>query len=661
MNTHKYMRITGNALCLLAIGGSLLTGCGLPGGEEGQGIPGDAKTRIQADLSGAGAECETGDIALETLQQRMPDGELCRAVAAAAGIAESDTGDTLPQKLEQCQSLTLNQDAVYSLEGLGEALPNLRELNIAYDPWEYPQIEDYSPIGELSHLEELRIVWPAGEDVDLSFLAGMGTVTELDLFACDLGDALFLKDMPQLKRLSLGYTPVGDLAVLENMTGLVELEIYGDSNPHMLNIETVGRLTELQELKLQDCGVADISFLSALTGLRELDLARNSVSDISSLTSLTKLERLELTDNRIDDISALQNLTHLYWVGLSGNQVTDLWPLSDKPDMLYLSVSGNPCGDPSPVLTVPYLRFLYREMPKAQEQAETVADWMARYRPDLEEYECFDYKEADLNGDGLPDAAFVVNGDFMEEEVCSYNNERRLFILLRERDGSFSEVEHDIRMGDLISGGGRGDPYRGIWMGNGYVLAQSESGSGVGAVTTKIYRYRQGGLEPVWTVVVDDGWDGDTVSVYNEQEPGNWVRYAVALDEENGHTVRVDLANGISPAAHKALPEMDRYYVHRDKLPTCMDGTAAMECFRDSREGEWTREELPYAPWQKENYELLKGVELPYYYYEGGDAYFFYYDLKSSGGEFYHVIRYVWDGKYHQDYRIEDSTGEIEG
>ena len=163
MNTHKYMRITGNALCLLAIGGSLLTGCGLPGGEEGQGIPGDAKTRIQADLSGAGAECETGDIALETLQQRMPDGELCRAVAAAAGIAESDTGDTLPQKLEQCQSLTLNQDAVYSLEGLGEALPNLRELNIAYDPWEYPQIEDYSPIGELSHLEELRIVWPAGE------------------------------------------------------------------------------------------------------------------------------------------------------------------------------------------------------------------------------------------------------------------------------------------------------------------------------------------------------------------------------------------------------------------------------------------------------------------------------------------------------------------
>ncbi len=62
MNTHKHMRVTGKVLCLLAIGGSLLTGCGLPGGEEGKGIPGDAKTRIQADLSGTVAECETEDM-----------------------------------------------------------------------------------------------------------------------------------------------------------------------------------------------------------------------------------------------------------------------------------------------------------------------------------------------------------------------------------------------------------------------------------------------------------------------------------------------------------------------------------------------------------------------------------------------------------------------
>lgn len=639
---------------IFVIGAVIVTGCGAARpGQQLETSPNQSESNIGSE-SGA-----KENPVMETLRQWMPDEELCRAVANAAGIEESDSGETLLQKLEQCQSLTLNQDDIYSLEGLGEALPGLRELNIDYYSWDDPQVEDYSPIGELSHLEKLRIAWPVGEDLDFSFLAGMGTVTELDFFACDLKDTLFLSEMPQLKRLSLGYTPVGDLEVLENMTGLEKLKIYGDRNGDIKNAGTIGRLTDLRELTLQDCGIEDISYLSALTRLRNLDLARNSVMDISSLASLTELERLHLAENQISDIAALQNLTHLYDVGLSGNQIRDFWPLSDKPDLLYLSVSGNPCTDPGPVLTVPYLHFEDRKLPETEEQLKTVSDWMAKYRPDMEEYECFDYKEADLNGDGLPDAAFVVNGDFMEEEVYSYNNERRLFILLRNRDGSFSEVEHDIRMGDLISGGGRGDPYRGIWMGNGYVLAKSESGSGVGTVTTKIYRYKQGGLEPMWTIVVDDCWDGDTVSVHNEQEPGTWVRYAIALDEYC--TVRVDLANGIYPATHKALPEMDRYYVHRDKLPTRMDGTAALECFRDSREGEWTREELPYASWQKENYELLKGVDLPDHYYEDGNAYFFYYDLESFAGEYYHVIRYVWDGKYHQDYRVKDSTGEIEG
>ena len=37
-----------------------------------------------------------------------------------------------------------------------------------------------------------------------------------------------------------------------------------------------------------------------------------------------------------------------------------------------------------------------------------------------------------------------------------------------------------------------------------------------------------------------------------------------------------------------------------------------------------------------------------------------YRDIELDKGEYYHVIRFVWDGKYHQDYRIKDSTGELE-
>ena len=89
------------------------------------------------------------------------------------------------------------------------------------------------------------------------------------------------------------------------------------------------------------------------------------------------------------------------------------------------------------------------------------------------------------------------------------------------------------------------------------------------------------------------------------------------------------------------------------------------------------REELTYADWQKENYELLFGVDLPEYYYvvpDGGtssdagekpegeqhiDSDCFYYNgLTDRGGEYYHRIQFIIDGK-REEYLIRDITGEI--
>ena len=81
------------------------------------------------------------------------------------------------------------------------------------------------------------------------------------------------------------------------------------------------------------------------------------------------------------------------------------------------------------------------------------------------------------------------------------------------------------------------------------------------------------------------------------------------------------------------------------------------------------QEPLPYASWQKEGYELLKGVKLPDYYYVvqgdvGGETdasadCIYYLDLEIDDGEYYHVIRYERDGNY-KDYKIKDSTSELE-
>lgn len=674
----------GFLLCGTLLCGLLLTGCGLPGaGQTAESIPRAVEPVAESDAYRETESSTDSRTAREILPELLQDEGLRTIVRNAARIAWEDEEEALWQKLEQCEYLLLQRESVHSLEGLGAALPNLQSLTINYGAWDDSEILDFAPIAELSCLSQLYIQYPAGRELDFSFLAKMDTVTELFLVNCDLKDASFLTEMSQLECLSLYQTPVEDLAVLENMTGLVELALYG--NGEAKNMETIGKLLNMQDLGLQDCGIEDISFLGGLTRLRSVNLNYNAVTDLTPLAELTELERLGLVGNavsdispiaglenlfdlaldgnHISDISALKNLPHLNQVGLSDNQIQDFSPLKDKRELLYVSVSGNPCTDLEPVLTVPFLYFANRSAPDSEEHLKTVADWMERYRPDMEEYECSDYMEADLNGDGLPDAVFVVDGEFMEDDIYAYDNEHRLFILLRNKDGSWREVEHDIHIGDFISGGMRGDPYRGMWMGGGYVLVKEEHGSGDGTTATEVYRYRQGRLERVWTVAVDDyiGAEGYDVRVYNEEE-GTWVKYAIAMD--GYRMVRVDLADNEYPATHGAFPNLEiyssSYYIYPDKLPTCMDGAAALECFRDSEEGDWVQEMLPYAPWQKENYELLMGVELPDYYYVTEDAYFYYRELKYSGGEYFHVIRYVWDGKYHQDYRIKDSTGELE-
>ncbi len=606
-----------------------------------------------------------------------------------AGISEEDTEEVILQKLEQWESLELgNGKYLPSLECL-RLWPNLKRLVISYDVLLGSPIQDFSPIAELTQLRELYIKYPAGEELDFSFLAKMDTVKELFLVNCDLKDASFLREMPQLQCLSLYKTPVDDLAVLENLTELVELSLYG--NREAEHIETVGRLLKMQDLGLQDCGISDISFLSSLKDLRGVNLNYNSVTDLSPLTGLSGLERLGLVENEvsdlsplagldklydlaldgnsISDISALSGLSRLNQVGLSNNRIGDFSPLADKPELLYAAVSGNPCADLRPVAQVPLLNF--GSGPASEEQLKVVTDWMEKQRPDVEEYECIDFSEADLDGDGLQDVAFVLRDEPAEwGELIIVNDTRHMYILLQQKDGSYKELKNDIHIMNPDVGGMRGDPYRGMWMGKGQVLILHAWGSSSGARETEIYQYLQGSLERVWTIRVEDSRaEGFDVTVYNETD-GTWSRYALAHD--GYRMVRVDLASDEYPV-HWAFPRLslyyDTYHTYPEGLPVNMDTTAALEYVREYLRMEVTREALPYVAWQKKGYELLKGVELPDYYYvvqEDGDGetdtredYIYYFDLEIGNGEYYHVIRYEKDG-HSMDYRINDSTGELE-
>ncbi len=615
-------------------------------------------------------------------------------VCSYAGIGEEDSRAVIREKLEQCENLEVREapygTRVCSLKDLAY-LPHLKTLSITFQRQDDSRIEDFTPIADLHELKELHISYV--EEEDLSFLGEMHTVTELFLSSCQLKDTAFLGEMSQLESLSLSMTPVDDMAVLENLTELKKLSLAG--NQGASNIEIIGKLSKLEDLELRECGIGDIQFLSSLKELRALNLNSNSISDITPLEGLTGLERLELSKNELCDLSPLANLTNLYMLSLEGNeirdispllglsrlnqaelsdnQIVDFSPLEGKTELLYASVSGNPCKSLKPLLHLPILSVGGRREP-SEKQLKIAAGQIEKKWPDLEEYTCIDFAEGDLNGDGRMDVAFVVEGEFWKIERAYDSYSRRLVVLLGQADGSFREVPHMISVWDKEAGGTRGDPYGSIWMETGYVLLEQSFGSSGGAVVSELYCWQNGRLELSSTIRTGDsrfafGYD---VSVYEEAQ-GEEYRFAIAF-EDGWRMVRVDLADREHPI-HKAFPKMElydvSYIIHSEKLKVSTEPSAALKLLLERLGRDMIQEKLPYAAWQKEGYERLKGVNLPDFYYvrkdsraseneetENGGEYLYYCDLIEQQGEYFHEILYEREEE-RKTYWVNDSTREI--
>ena len=705
----KVKRCIGLGILLLMTGCSLLLcACG-----QEMGPPQDNTVTLSGTVTETKETAETEKItaenADETLALLIEDKGFRESVRYGTDIVEEDSPEIVLQKLNNCESIVLREasygkygNAIYSLESLS-LLPNLKRLVIDIDQWDDSVIADFTPIAQLSQLEELYISYGKDEQIDLSFLGEMHTITGLFLTRCKVTDFSFLGEMPQLQCLSLYETPIEDLAVLEKLPELVELSLSGNENAK--HIEAVGTLTKMQDLGIQYCGIEDISFLSGLTELRSVNLNGNSVTDITPLADLNKLERLGLAENRVNDISVIGNMSnlfdlaldgneirdisvltqlpHLNQVGLSDNQIEDLSPLAGKEELMYAAVFGNPVKNIEPVWEVP--RLLYTDKGVSDEEETFIADWLAEHYPEAEEFECVDCIQGDLNNDGRQDIAFVVDSDafdvFEEDFPERMPDDRRLFILLQQNDGSWVEQADTPQISSALSGGTRGDPYYGAFMQAGYLLIKEGWGSSSGTVETEIYEYQNGRLSLVKRISVDDYSyaDGYDVRVQSERD-GTWQSYAIAMD--GYRMVRVDLADS-EHLTHKAFPVINlfqmsyRIYDHETESQIT-SGEALDRVLEAAVEdaASAVQEKLPYAEWQKEGYELLLGVTLPDYYYvmpetqkEADDEaaewpgdYLYYEGVIWEDGRLYHRFYLVieWGRSWKKrEFLLDDATGEI--
>ncbi|MCM1253521.1 MAG: hypothetical protein NC321_11920 [Clostridium sp.] len=645
------------------------------------------------DLSGAAN-------ADEVLELLIEDEGFRECVHYKLGIEEDDLADEVLRKLENCESITLEEapsgNAIYSLEALS-LMPNLTWFGININSWDDSAIEDFTPIAQLSKLEELYINDERDEQIDLSFLGQMHTITALFLPNCKMADFSFLEEMPQLQRLSFYETPIEDLAVLEKLPNLVQLSLCGNEN--VKNIEAVGTLTEMQDLNIQRCGIKDISFLSGSTKLRNVSLNGNFITDITPLAGLHKLEHLELSDNGISDISALENLSSLYNLALDDNEIQDIsalaklphlnevrlfnnliedfTPLADKEELMYAAVFGNPAKSLEPIFMVPMLRYTTTGGVSEEEKA-FVTDWLAEHYPGVEQFfTCNDFIEGDLNHDGRRDIAFVATSEAFDDKG-DYLRTLRMFILLQQEDGSWKELANTPEIASSEMGGTKGDLYYGAFIQEGYLLIQEGWGGKSGWEQNSIYEYHNGTLRLASRITVDDDYYavGYDVNIQDERS-GEWQHYAIAWD--GNRNVRVDIEDTEHPA-HKAFPDISlyphSYYIYEKEEPRITSSEALDRVLEEVLEDAFlaVKEELPYAEWQKEGYERLVCVELPDYYYTlpetrheaDGDSpewegdYLYYDRITRENGELScHLIRLVQEDGV-KTFWLNDETGEIE-
>jgi len=247
-----------------------------------------------------------------------------------------------------------NPDDVAALKALAEICGK----KVAYDfsiPGQAVVSEDERSVrvekGRLTGLYLNRIFSTGNLKIDLSLLAKLTALTDLDLSSNKISDLAPLAGLTALTDLGLSSRDICDLGPLAGLTKLTRLSLEYCGGIH--DLRPLSGLRALKYLLLNNIGgITDISPLANLTSLNLLDLSDNKISDLPPLAKLTALDNLDLCGNPISDLTPLAGLTSLTRLNIRDTQVTNYTPLMEiiENGDLFKKLRVN--DDDQPILTV---------------------------------------------------------------------------------------------------------------------------------------------------------------------------------------------------------------------------------------------------------------------------------------------------------------------
>jgi len=220
------------------------------------------------------------------------------------------------QSLESIRNLTSLQRLVIipsNLNGLSPltTLSNLKHLNISGATTLAEPISDFSPLGQLSGLEELHLQahYTLKQD-GLGFLNGMTSLRFLNLAENGLQDANGIQNLPALEELDLSYNnfflSFDDTEIENILGGLSNLKKFwyaGFDGEHVGFLQGMPGLELLTLSRYYLPSDADLATIGGLTNLRELTLSGFADLDVSFLQGLSNLEFLWLGNGTVDSVT----------------------------------------------------------------------------------------------------------------------------------------------------------------------------------------------------------------------------------------------------------------------------------------------------------------------------------------------------------------------
>jgi Leucine-rich repeat (LRR) protein len=279
-------------------------------------------------------------------QAFFADEALQRVVRQAVGKTSMQALDE--SDLLRVRSLEAHNAGIADLGGM-EQLRGLEKLDLSN--WSIIKEVDGRWMIDSSHVAFPFEQW--NQVRDLSPLAGLVKLKELNLSLNPVEDLSPLSGLSQLTELSLGNVLAADVSPLSGLTRLTELSLGSEQ---IEDISPLASLTGLEELSLQNGRFEDLSPLSGMSRLILLSIGGTRVWDLSPLSGLDKVSVMNLVNNRIEDVGPLARMNGLVRLELGGNQIRDIAPLLELQNVTSIGLKDNPLDETARQVDIPALQ-----------------------------------------------------------------------------------------------------------------------------------------------------------------------------------------------------------------------------------------------------------------------------------------------------------------